>query len=308
MSAPIQLDGASKYYGQVLGISDVTLTIPGGIVGLLGPNGAGKSTLMKLCVGLLRPSKGTATIFGASAWDDLEARRRLGYCPEHEGTYEDLSALEMVTAMAELAGVPRRAAPERAEKALTELGLADAMHRRLQGYSKGMRQRAKLAQAMAHDPDVLLLDEPLTGCDPLARNQLIERIRALRDAGKTLLISSHVLHEIEALTRRIVVIFRGRVLAEGDIYELRALIDEHPHRVRVACERPRELARALLARDHVTRVEIQDLTVEIETRAPDLLYDEIPATARELGVAIHALTSPDNNIEAVFDYLTQRKR
>src|SRR5688500_9301798 len=174
MSAPIQLEGASQYYGQVLGVSDVSLTLPGGIVGVLGPNGARKSTLRTLCCGLLRPTRGRATIFGASGWDDLAARRRLGYCPEHEGTYEDLTASEMVTAMAELAGVPRRDAKRRAEQALAELGLAGAMHRRLQGYSKGMRQRAKLAQALVHDPDVLLLDEPLTGCDPVARNQLID--------------------------------------------------------------------------------------------------------------------------------------
>jgi ABC-2 type transport system ATP-binding protein len=308
MSAPIQLEGASKYYGQVLGIVDVSLTIPGGIVGLLGPNGAGKSTLMKLCCGLLRPSRGRVAIFGASAWDDLDARRRIGYSPEHEGTYEELTGFEMVSALAELAGLPRREARRRAEQALVELGLADAMHRRLVGYSKGMRQRAKLAQALAHDPDVLLLDEPLTGCDPLARTLLASRIRALRDAGKTLLISSHVLHEIEALTKQVVVIFRGQVLAEGDIYELRALIDEHPHRVRVECDRPRDLARELAAREHVSRIEIEDHTLEVETRAPDRLYDEIAAVALAAGLKIRSLTSPDNNIQAVFDYLTQRKR
>jgi ABC-2 type transport system ATP-binding protein len=262
---------------------------------------------MKLCAGLLRPTRGTAAIHGASAWDTLEARRRLGYCPEHEGTYEDLTALEMVTAMAELAGVPRRDAGRRAAESLAALGLADARHRRLLGFSKGMRQRAKLAQAMAHDPDVLLLDEPLSGCDPLAKSHLVEHIRRLRDAGKTVLISSHVLHEIEALTRRIVVIFRGRVLAEGDIYELRGLIDEHPHRVRVECDRPRDLARRLIASDHVSRVELHETALELETRVPDRLYDEIPAGARELGVKIRALTSPDDNIQAVFDYLTQRR-
>jgi ABC-2 type transport system ATP-binding protein len=308
VSAPIQLAGASKYYGEVLGVADVSLTIGGGVVGLLGPNGAGKSTLMKLVAGLLRPSKGTATIFGASAWDDVAARRRVGYCPEHEGTYEELTALELVTTLGELAGIPHRDAARRAEEALVGLGLADAMRRRVQGFSKGMRQRTKLAQAMVHDPDVLLLDEPLTGCDPLARARIVERIRALAAAGKTVLMSSHVLYEIEALTEQIVVIFRGQVLAEGNVYKLRDLIDEHPHRVRVDCDRPRELAAALIAEPHVARVEIGDGSLELETRAPDSLYDTLPAAARALGVKIRALTSPDNNIGAVFEYLTRSKR
>jgi ABC-2 type transport system ATP-binding protein len=307
MISAIQLRGASKYYGEVLGIADITLAIHGGIVGLLGPNGAGKSTLMKLVAGLLRPSRGEATIFGASAWEDLGARRRVGYCPEHEGTYEELTGLELVSVLAELAGLSRRDAARRAREELVGLGLEDAMRRRVGGYSKGMRQRAKLAQALAHDPDVLLLDEPLTGCDPLARGRIVERIRALGAAGKTILISSHVLHEIEALTRQIVLIYRGQVLAEGDVYRLRELIDEHPHRIRVECDRPRELARALIDKPHVSRIELRGDSVELETAAPDSLYDEIPLAARELGVTIASLTSPDNNLGAVFEYLTRRR-
>jgi ABC-2 type transport system ATP-binding protein len=292
----------------VLGIADVTLTVAGGIVGLLGPNGAGKSTLMKLACGLLRPSRGTATLFGASAWDDPAARRRLGYCPEHEGSYDELSALELVTVLGELAGVARASARRRAEEVLEEVGLTDAMHRRLGGYSKGMRQRAKLAQAMAHDPDVLILDEPLTGCDPVARAAIVDKIRALGQRGKTVLLSSHVLYEIEALTEQIVLIHRGQVLAEGNVYRLRELIDEHPHRVRVACDRARPLAQALVGLDHVTRVALDGDVVEVETRAPDQLYDAIPAAARSAGAKIESLTSPDNNIQAVFEYLTARGR
>jgi ABC-2 type transport system ATP-binding protein len=302
----IALEGASKYYGEVLGLADVTLTVAGGIVGLLGPNGAGKSTLMKLVAGLLRPSRGTATIFGKAAWADPGARRRLGYCPEHEGTYDELSALELVTLLGELAGVPRSRARGRAEEVLAEVGLTDAMHRRLGGYSKGMRQRAKLAQAMAHDPDVLLLDEPLTGCDPVARAHIVDKIRELGEAGKTILLSSHVLYEIEALTDDIVLIHRGQVLAEGNIYRLRELIDEHPHRVRVVSDRARALAQALVALEHVTRVAVDGNALELETRAPDQLYDAIPAVARAAGARITSLTSPDNNIQAVFEYLTEK--
>jgi ABC-2 type transport system ATP-binding protein len=306
MAAPIAVAKVSKYYGQVLGIADVTLAVEAGIVGLLGPNGAGKSTLMKLCAGLLRPSRGAATIFGAPVWDAPEARRRVGYCPEHEGSYDELSGLELVTLLAELAGVPRARAGRRAEEALAEVGLADAMRRRLGGYSKGMRQRAKLAQALAHEPDVLLLDEPLTGCDPLARAQIVEKIRALGRSGKTILLSSHVLYEIEALTDQIVLIHRGQVLAEGNVYRLRELIDEHPHRVRIESDRPRALAQALVALDHVTRIELSDGTLELETRVPDKLYDAVPGAARAAGAEIRSLTSPDNNIQAVFEYLTRK--
>ncbi len=303
----IEIEGCSKYYGDVLGVSDVTLRVEGGIVGLLGPNGAGKSTLMKLVAGLLEPTRGRVTISGASTWTDPSARRQLGYCPEHEGTYEELTALELVTVLGELSGVPRRDAARRAREALVTVGLEGAMNRAVGGYSKGMRQRAKLAQALVHDPAVLLLDEPLTGCDPVARSQIVARIKALGDAGKTVLISSHVLYEIEALTRDIILIHRGQVLAEGNIYKLRDLIDEHPHRVRVVCDRPRELAARVVGAEHVARIEIDGEALEIETRLPDRLYDELPVLAREAGVTIASLVSPDNNIEAVFEYLTARR-
>ena len=307
MTSPIALHEVSKWYGQVLGVSNVSMTVERGVVGLLGPNGAGKSTLMKLLAGLIRPSRGTAMLFGHAAADSIDARRRLGYCPEHEGVYEDLSAREFVTVMAELSGVPRRDAGRRAAEALAALGLEGAMDRRLRGYSKGMRQRAKLAQALVHDPDVLLLDEPLTGCDPLARSSIIARIQALAAAGKAIVMSSHVLYEIEALTREIVLIHRGQVLAEGNVYRIRELIDAHPHRVRVECDRPRELAGRLIGLEHVSRIDLpagEGQAVQIETRAPDQLYDAIPAAALAAGIAIRSMTSPDNNLQAVFEYLT----
>ncbi len=303
MSAVI-VDNCSKWYGHVLGISDVSWTLKGGIVGLLGPNGAGKSTLMKLMAGLLRPSRGSLSVFGKSPFEDVAVRRRIGYAPEHEKTWDELTALELVTVMAKLAGVPGARADKAAKDAIAQMGMTDAMHRRVKGFSKGMRQRTKLATAIAHDPDFLLLDEPLTGVDPIARVDIVERIRKLADAGKTIVVSSHVLYEIEALTSEIVVIYRGQVLAEGNVYEIRKLIDRHPHRIRVECDQPRQVAAALATADHVARIVFERQGVLIETRDPDRCYDQLAAAVLEGGISVSALSSPDNNLGAVFEYLT----
>jgi len=296
-------DNCSKWYGHVLGVSDVSWQLKGGIVGVLGPNGAGKSTLIKMMAGLVRPSRGSLTVFGKSPFSDVAVRRRIGYAPEHEKTWDELTALELVTVMARLAGVTTGARAA-AEHALEEVGMTSAMHRRVKGFSKGMRQRTKLATAIAHDPDFLLLDEPLTGVDPLARADIVARIRKLGDAGKTVVVSSHVLYEIEALTSEIVVIYRGQVLAEGNVYEIRKLIDRHPHRIRIECDQPRAIAAELAEQDHVARIVFERNGILIETRDPDRCYDQLAAAVLSRGVTVSALGSPDNNLGAVFEYLT----
>ncbi len=297
-------DRCSKWYGHVLGVSDVSWTLRGGIVGLLGPNGAGKSTLIKMMAGLMRPSRGTLTVFGESPFERADVRRRIGYAPEHEKTWDELTAIELVTSMAELAGVPHAKAGLAAEAALAQMGMTYAKDRRVKGFSKGMRQRTKLATAIAHNPDFVLLDEPLTGVDPKARIEIIEQIKKLGEAGKTIVISSHVLYEIEALTTDIVVIYRGQVLAEGNVYEIRRLIDRHPHRIRVECDKPRAIASALASEDHVARIAFERGAVLVETRDPDRCYEQIGATVLAANVVVSALTSPDNNLGAVFEYLT----
>ena len=299
-------DRCSKWYGHVLGVSDVSWTLKGGIVGLLGPNGAGKSTMIKMMAGLLRPSRGALTVFGKSPFADVDVRRRIGYAPEHENTWDTLTALELVEYMAKLAAV--RDASKAAKDALAQMGMSDAMHRRVKGFSKGMRQRTKLAGAIAHDPAFLLLDEPLTGVDPMARIDIVERIKQLGEAGKTIVVSSHVLYEIEALTSDIVVIYRGQMLAEGNVYEIRKLIDQHPHRIRVECDQPRTIAAALATADHVARIVFERGAVLIETRDPDRCYDEIAAAVLDGDVAVTSLSSPDNNLGAVFEYLTGDRR
>jgi ABC-2 type transport system ATP-binding protein len=296
--------GVSKWYGPVMGVSDVTYKLSGGIVGLLGPNGAGKSTLIKMMGGLLQPSRGTLNVFGQSPFFSLEARRRIGYAPEHESTWDELTGFELVRAMARLAGVDAAHSKKAAQDALEAMGMTAAMHRRVRGYSKGMRQRTKLATAIAHGPDFLLLDEPLTGVDPMARTDIIARIRALGDAGKTVVVSSHVLYEIEALTTDILVIYRGQVLAEGNIQGIRQLIDHHPHRIRVECDRPRALVHQLAASDHVVSMTVERGACIVETKEPDRCYDELATAILETGIEFKAMTSQDNNLSAVFDYLT----
>jgi ABC-2 type transport system ATP-binding protein len=303
--AVVDIRGCSKWYGHILGVSEVSWTVRrGAVVGLLGPNGAGKSTLMKMMVGLLRPSRGQVTVFGAQPFEAAAARARIGYCPEHENLYDELSALEMVTYMAQLSGVARGEARAAAQRALEEMGLGEARKRRVKGFSKGMKQRTKLAASLVHRPELLVLDEPLTGVDPLARTEIVDRIRAAAASGVTVVVSSHVLYEIEAMTEEIIVIYRGQVLAEGNVYEIRKLIDKHPHRIRVECDRPREVGSHLAAAEHVVRVGFERGAVVVETADPDRCYSQIADLVVAQNIGVRGLTSPDNNLGAVFDYLT----
>jgi ABC-2 type transport system ATP-binding protein len=304
----IRAERCSKWYGPVLGISDITWETSAGVVGLLGPNGAGKSTLMKLLTGLLAPSRGTLEVFGDVPWKSLETRSRIGYCPEHEQAYDELTALEFVRVMAELSGVERSRSRLAATDALERMGMTEAMNRQMGGFSKGMRQRTKLAQCLAHDPDLLVLDEPMTGVDPVARAEVAQLIRDLGEAGKTVVISSHVLYEIEAITEEIVLIYRGQVLAEGNVYEIRSLIDTRPHNIRIECSDPRRLASAVSIEDHIAHVHFERDACVVETTDPDRCYDLIAETAIESGIAVREMTSPDNNLGAVFEYLTGGSR
>jgi ABC-2 type transport system ATP-binding protein len=295
----------SKWYGRILGVSDVSWRMTGGVVGLLGRNGAGKSTLMKMLAGLIAPSRGTLDVFGTSPFRDPGVRRRIGYAPEHDRTWDEMTVRDLVTRLAELSGVPRPRARASADAALEQVGLTAAADRRVRGLSKGMRQRTKLATAIAHDPDLLVLDEPLSGVDPVARIDLVARIRELAARGKTICVSSHVLYEIEALTGRIALIDRGRMVAEGEIAEIRRRLDHQPHRVRVACDRPRALAAALVAAEHVARVELSADAAIVETRDLDRCYDDVAAAVRANALAVTALTTLDSDLGAVVDLLTR---
>jgi ABC-2 type transport system ATP-binding protein len=304
--AVIAADHVSKWYGQVSGLNDVTLTVPQGITGLLGPNGAGKSTFLKLITGQLKPSKGTITVLGEPIWRNPELYRRLGFCPEQDAFYERMTGLEWVTALVRLNGGSEQEAIAAARRAIDLVELIPVADKKIGAYSKGMRQRIKLAQAIAHDPDVLILDEPLSGMDPMARRQVIRLIREWAKAGKSVVVSSHILHEIESMTSNILLINQGRIVAEGNVHQIRDLIDEHPHTVSIRAERPRELARAFLAEDDVLSLRFEDGAVIVATQKPDRFYGRLTmlAASGELG-AISEVTSPDDNLQAVFEYLVK---
>ena len=296
----------SKWYGQVSGLNDVTLSMPTGITGLLGPNGAGKSTFMKLITGQLRPSQGSISVLGEPIWGHPGLYARIGFCPEQDAFYERMTGLEWVAALLALNGVGERAALDLARRALDLVDLADAAHKKIGAYSKGMRQRVKLAQALAHDPDLLILDEPLTGMDPLARRKTIRLIREWGRSGKSVVVSSHILHEIEAMTSTVVLINQGRVVAEGNVHQIRDLIDAHPHTVHIKADQTRALAREFLAADDVLSLRFADRAVIVQTAKPDAFYARLTAIAAsgELG-AIDEVTSPDDNLQAVFEYLVK---
>ncbi|MBA3948503.1 MAG: ABC transporter ATP-binding protein [Acidobacteria bacterium] len=307
MSAVITSENLSKWYGQVIGLNDVTVTVPSGITGLLGPNGAGKSTFMKLITGQLKPSKGDVKVLGEPIWRNPKLYFRIGFCPEQDRFYERMTGMEWVTALVRLNGYSEPAAKAAAERAMAMVDLMDAANKKIGAYSKGMRQRVKLAQALVHDPELIILDEPLTGMDPIGRRKTIRLIREWAKQGKSILVSSHILHEIESMTSNILLINNGRILAEGNVHQIRELIDEHPHTVHIRAADPRRLAREFLTRDDVLSLRFEPGAVVIETAKPDLFYARLTemAASGDFG-QVDEVTSPDDNLQAVFQYLVKQ--
>jgi ABC-2 type transport system ATP-binding protein len=282
------------------------VNVPPGVTGLLGPNGAGKSTFMKLVTGQLRPSKGSVRVLGEPIWGNPSLYFRIGFCPEQDAFYERMTGREWVMALVRLNGFSEAEAKTLAERALTEVDLMDAANKKIGAYSKGMRQRVKLAQAIVHDPELLILDEPLSGMDPLGRRRTMKLIREWAKRGKSVLVSSHILHEVESMTSDILLINNGRILAEGNVHQIRALIDTHPHTVYIRASDPRGLAREFLTQDDVISMRFQDGAVVVETGKPDLFYARLTdlVAGGRCGV-VEEMTSPDDNLQAVFQYLVK---
>jgi ABC-2 type transport system ATP-binding protein len=305
MTAVIETSRLSKWYGNVLGLSDVTLEVEPGISGLLGPNGAGKSTFLKLITGQIRPSIGSVRILGQKVQNNPSLFYRIGFCPEHDSFYEDMTGWVFLTSLLKLYGFPQAKVRTRAEKALEIVELSADRDRLVRAYSRGMRQRLKFAQAIAHDPEIIILDEPMSGLDPLGKRKLIRLIKAYKEEGRTVIVSSHVLPEIEALTSNIILIHQGKIFARGDIHYIRDLIEAHPHMVAVKCADPRRLAAQLLSEDYVLKVHFGPDTrsLLVETSNRDQFFTRLLSRLVETGMEVEEITSPDDNLQAVFDYL-----
>ncbi len=306
VAATIEFRRASRWYGPVIALNDVTARIEPGVIGLLGPNGAGKSTFLKLAAGQLRPSQGEVLVLGRPGWGSPEIFHRVGLCPEADAFWDGSTGIQFVTSLLRLTGFDDAESKQRAEAALDQVDLLPAKDRKIGGYSKGMRQRVKLAQALAHDPEVLLLDEPLTGMDPVNRRRIVDLVKQLGKAGRTVLVSSHILHEVEAMTRRVLLINNGRILAEGDVREIRDLMDEHPHTVSLRARDPRAIASAVVGQAHVISLAFgeEGEWLTVQTAKPDEFYAALLEIAESAGV--REMYSPDEDLQSVFKYLVPK--
>jgi len=308
MKPIVETKNLSKWYGNVLGLSDVTLQIEPGIIGILGPNGAGKSTFLKLITGQIKPNIGTVRVKGQKIRNNYHLFSIIGFCPEQDFFYEEMTGWQFVTSLLKLHHFSESEVETRAQKALEIVELVEDKDRVIRSYSRGMRQRLKFAQAIAHDPEIIVLDEPLSGLDPLGRRKIIHLIKYYKGEGRTIIVSSHVLPEIEAMTKRIILIHQGKIFAQGDIHYIRDLIDTHPHIVSIKCSNPRQLASKFIQQDYVLKVHFSSSndSLLIETNNRDKLFSLLPSLFIENKIEVDEITSPDDNLQAVFDYLVGR--
>jgi len=300
----VSVSNVTKAFGDVVAVSDVSFTVGPGITALLGPNGAGKSTLFRMLCGLAAPTRGEVRVLGRNARTDVAVRGQIGLAPQQDALFDRLSALQFVSIAAEMHGVADPEANARRMLDFVQLPADDP--KPVGSFSKGMRQRVKLATALVNDPAVLILDEPLTGLDPVQRRRMIELFNELGDAGKCLLVSSHVLDEVARLGSKVLVIAQGRLAAAGDYHDLRDLMDDRPHRIRVRVDDSRRFAAALIDRGLVDGVAIGD-ELEINTSDVDGFGRGVAPTARELGIRLREVAPVDDDLESVFRYLVERR-
>jgi ABC-2 type transport system ATP-binding protein len=303
MTDTVVVTSLSKWFGLKVAVSELTIGFQPGVTGLLGPNGAGKTTLLRVIAGLQKPSQGQVRILGIDPRQDTEIYRRISLVPEDEAVYDRLTGREFVRLAARLAKTDRPV--ERAEEVLDTVGLVEAADRALGGFSKGMKQRAKVAAALVSDPEVLLLDEPLNGADPVQRAHLISLFKELGASGKTLLVSSHVLTEVERVSDRVVAMVDGRLAAVGDVATIRAAMTDKPRRVYVETNDPRSLAAALILGSGVLGVQIDGGTVHVETSDAGALARQLPSIALDNSIGLHRVEPVDESLESVFRYLVE---
>lgn len=301
----IEVRSVSKWYGSVVAVNNVSLEVSPGITGLLGPNGAGKTTLLHMLAGLIKPSEGEVKLLGESSRDNLHLYRRIGFMSENEAVYGFYTGREFVRFIAQLYGIiPLESAIDRAIKTI---GLTDAQNRPIDTYSRGMKQRIRMAATLVHDPEVLLLDEPLNGTDPRQRLEFHDLMRRLASEGRTILISSHILEEVESLADRILLMVSGKLAASGDFHTIRAKLEDRPYRVRLVVGNPRSMASALVRMDAVDSINVDpDGSLLIMSRNLNALQRAIPRLARELDMRLLRMEPIDESLESVFSYIVER--
>jgi ABC-2 type transport system ATP-binding protein len=304
MTPTIDAQKISKWFGSVVAVNDVSLSVNPGVTGLLGPNGAGKTTLLRMIVGLAEPSEGTVTVLGEPIRNNADLYRRIGVMSEHETVYDFFTGREFVEFSARLHKLDQMAPA--VDRAIEAVGLTNVQHRRLGGYSRGMRQRMRLAATMVHDPEVLLLDEPLSGTDPRQRIEFQDLMRRLAGEGRTILISSHILEEVETLADSILLMVSGKLAASGDFHAIRAKLDERPYKVRIIVSEPRPMASALVRLDSVDSVMVDpDGALVIMSSNVVALQQSVPRLAQENGIRLLRVEPLDESLESVFGYLVE---
>ena len=305
MEPPIDVRSVSKWFGNVVAVNDVSLQVSSGITGLLGPNGAGKTTLLHMIAGLAKPSDGEVKLIGEPVRDNPQLYHRIGFMSEHESVYGFLTGREFVELAAQLYGLEPLTPP--VDRAIEQVGLTDVQGRPLSTYSRGMRQRMRLAATLVHDPEVLLLDEPLNGTDPRQRNEFQDLMRRLAQEGRTILISSHILEEVETLAGSILLMVSGKLAAAGDFHAIRAKLDERPYKIRIVASDPRSMAAALVRLDAVDSVSVdEDGALEVLSRNVYELQRSVPRLAQQEHIRLLRVEPLDESLESVFGYLVER--
>ena len=301
----IVFEGVSKFYGEILGVNRVNLSIAPGITSLVGPNGSGKTTLMNLMTGLLRPTRGKISVLGTSPHDPEKLFRKVGYCSQFDSFPRGVTGREFIEFYLSVHGYARGEVRELAQAAIERVSMQEAADRKVAGYSKGMRQRIRLAQSVAHNPSVLILDEPLNGLDPMARAEIIRLFQSLAAEGLYLVISSHILHEVDMMSDSVVLMHNGYVVAEGDVHGVRDEIEEHPMQILVRCDRPQVLAARLFEHEHTIEARIHDdrQGLFVKTRRPDDFYLLLNRVVTEHDLRVESVAPADDDLNAVYQYL-----
>lgn len=301
----VVFNNVNKNYGRIYALSGVNLAISGGVTGILGLNGAGKSTLFNILIGKIKPTSGDVRLFGTDPWKNPSPYAKVGFVPEHEKMHDWMTAFDFLVTFARIHGMTRKEAEQEANRVLEFVNLSDVAHKEIGKFSKGMRQRVKIAHALVNDPQLIILDEPLQGCDPLARTTIMNVIRELGRMGRTVLVSSHILNEIERITEQIVLLHKGQILAIGNMHAIREKLDSVPHKISIGCTNPKQLAKDVIELEGVYGVTLPGpQTLEIHTHHFGMIHDQLPSVIVQGNHEVHTIDNPDDDLESVIGYLT----